>query len=207
VWRAWSCSFNRCLTEAIKCEWCLQDTARINAGRTPHAFFARRAAQADIGAATVKLVTELTEPPLPPIHLTQVSWTVSDKPACHPQQQPRCSLCAPGTMIHVVYRMLQANATALTHSTPETATFRLEAAPAGVSAAEENTAANISFALCNRPSNAANCCLTAPPAAAHPASRSLLQELAQQLADAERLTDGGGNPVSCSCSSCVLGCS
>ena len=54
--------------------WTLvQDTARINAGRTPHAFFAKRAAQADTGAARVRLVTELTEPPMPPIHITQVS--------------------------------------------------------------------------------------------------------------------------------------
>lgn len=51
----------------------MQDTARINAGRTPHAFFAKRAVQADTGAAKAKLVTELTEPPLPPIHITQVS--------------------------------------------------------------------------------------------------------------------------------------
>lgn len=52
----------------------LQDTAKINAGRTPHAFFERRAAQADAGAPKVKLVTELTTPPLPLLHITQVYW-------------------------------------------------------------------------------------------------------------------------------------
>lgn len=64
-----ACSLS--ILDALCILW-LQDTAKINAGRAPHSFFARRATQVDAGAAKVKVVTELTTPPLPPLHVTQV---------------------------------------------------------------------------------------------------------------------------------------
>ena len=173
----------------------MQDTARINAGRTPHAFFAKRAVQADTGAAKVKLVTELTEPPLPPIHITQVS-VIPSQQTVHVMSiyEPGFSHCR-GTDSPHLFGMLQANPAAVTHSTPETATFCLEAAPA--SAAEDSLATDVTLILCNRQSADAIAGTAAPAAAPHPGSRSLLQELAQQLADAERPSDGGGHEVRC----------
>lgn len=94
-----------------------------------------------------------------------------------------------------MFGTLQANAAESTHSTPETATFRLEAAPAA--AAEDSLAADVSLRLCSPPGTASLPSPSAPSAAGPPGSRSLLQELAQQLADAERPSDGGGHEVRC----------
>jgi hypothetical protein len=173
----------------------MQDTARINAGRTPHAFFAKRAVQVDTGAAKVKLVTELTEPPLPPIHITQVSVLPSQQIA-HVMSiyQPDFSRCRGADSPHL-WGMLQANPAAVIHRTPETATFRLEAASA--SAAEDSSTANVSLRLCSPPGAASPASPAAPAAATPQGSRPFLQELAQQLADAERPSHGGGHEVRC----------
>ena len=95
----------------------------------------------------------------------------------------------------LLFHIVQASATEFTHSTPETATFRLETAPA--SATEDSLDADVSFMLCNQQSAASPASPAAPAAVEHPGSRSLLQELSQQLADAERPSDGGGHEVRC----------
>lgn len=97
---------------------------------------------------------------------------------------------------------LQASATAISYSTPETATFRVEPLEpsSGASAerpllADVSTAAESSFALC-RPHSVPVQAGSALSCDSQPAKQSLLDALAQHLAEAERPSDGSGNEVS-----------
>ena len=56
----------------------VQENAKLSEGKALHPFLMRRTAQPDGVAPRVKAVMELTSPPLPPLHVTQVRAHISD---------------------------------------------------------------------------------------------------------------------------------
>ncbi len=54
------------------CACAVQENTKLSAGLAPHPFLMRRTAQPKGGAPKVRNVVELTSPPLPPLHVTQV---------------------------------------------------------------------------------------------------------------------------------------